>query len=154
MVSEVTVDTITLRFYPIDKIVEVRAPATEITIQQLINGIRDWEDDHLEFGKVADATGKDDLGAGRFTAITLKLVDGWRLKFEDRATLTACMVSGGNLLAVDEAGAPIYPIAEAANVTATIAQSTAAALIAEWTQAEKEEVLTKIDYIPKANCIP
>jgi len=112
----------------------------------------------MEVATVTEATGKDDLGGGRYTAITLKLLGGWRLKFEDRATLTTCQVTGGNLLAVDEAGAPIYPIAPATNVTATIVQSTAASLIAEWTEAEKTSIISDVEYIktkvPKSLIIP
>jgi hypothetical protein len=154
MTSQVVVDNITLVFYPLDKIIEVKAPATEISVQQLINAIRDWEDDHLEWGQVAEATGKDDLGGGLYTAITLKLINDWRLKFEDRTEFTTCRVYGGNLLAVDEAGNYVYPIAPANNVTVTLAQSTAASLIAEWTQEDINYVKTQVKYIPRANVIP
>lgn len=154
MTSQVVVDGITLVFHPLDKIIEVKAPAIEISVQQLINAIRDWEDDHLEWGQVAKATGKDPLGGGLYTAITLTLIDGWRLKFEDRAEPTTCRVYGGNLLAVDEAGNYIYPIAPATNVTVTVAQSTAASLVAEWTAEDIDYVKTQVKYIARANIIP
>jgi hypothetical protein len=51
------------------------------------------------------------------------------------------LVRGGNLLAVDEQGNYMYPIAPATNVTVTLAQSTAASLLVEWTQTEKEQVI-------------
>jgi hypothetical protein len=131
------------QFDPVNRIITVLAPDTEITVQELINTIRDWEDDHLEWDKVADATGKDFLGAGLYTAITIRLLN-WRLKFEDRSEPTACIVRGGNLLAVDAQGNYMYPIAPAANVIVTIAQSTAASLIAEWTQTEKDQLFAAI----------
>jgi hypothetical protein len=133
-------------FDPINRIITVLAPDTEVTVQELINAIRDWEDDHLEWDKVAEASGKETIAPGLYTAITVKLLN-WRLKFEDRAEPTACLVRGGNLLAVDAQGNYMYPIAPASNVTVTITQSTAAALLVEWTQEEKEWVkseLTKI----------
>ncbi len=139
---------VVLEFKPLEKIIEVKAPDTEIDIQTLINMIRDWEDDHLEWGQVAEATGKDSLGGGLYTAITVKLL-GWKLKFEDRAEPTVCMVRGGNLLAVDEYGNYVYPIAPAENVTVSLVQSTAASLIAEWTQSEKDLVITRTGYIPE-----
>jgi hypothetical protein len=134
-------------FDPINRIITVLAPDTEITIQELINAIRDWEDDHLEWDKVADATGKDYLGAGLYTAITVRLLN-WRLKFQDRDQPTACIVRGGNLLAVDAQGNYIYPIAPAQNVTVAIAQSTAASLLAEWKQTDIDYVKTQVGYIP------
>lgn len=135
------------QFDPVNRIITVLAPATEITVQELINAIRDWEDDHLEWDKVADATGKDYLGAGLYTAITVKLLN-WRLKFQDRDQPTSCMIRGGNLLAVDEYGNYMYPIAPAINVTVTVAQSTAASLLAEWKQGDIDLVKTQVGYIP------
>jgi hypothetical protein len=73
---------------------------------------------------------------------------GWRLKFEDRDEPTVCTVRGGNLLAVDESGNYIYPIAPARNVTVILSQSTAASLIAEWSQTDinyVKDVLAKIE---------
>jgi hypothetical protein len=134
-------------FDPINRIITVLAPDTEITVQELINAIRDWEDDHLEWDKVADATGKDYLGAGLYTAITVRLLN-WRLKFQDRDQPTACIVRGGNLLAVDAQGNYMYPIAPAQNVTVAIAQSTAASLLAEWKQGDIDYVKTQVGYIP------
>lgn len=115
-------------FDPVNRIITVLAPDTEVTLQDLINAIREWEESHLEYDKVAEAAGKDFVAPGLYTAITLKLLN-WRLKFEDRDVPTACLVRGGNLLAVDENGEPINPIAPANNVTVTIAQSTAASLL-------------------------
>jgi len=137
----------TFSFDPVNRIITVLAPDTEITIQELINAIRDWEDDHLEWDKVADATGKDFIGAGLYTAITVKLLN-WRLKFQDRDQPTACIVRGGNLLAVDEYGNYMYPIAPATDITVTIAQSTAGSLLAEWKQGDIDFVKAQVGYIP------
>jgi hypothetical protein len=134
-------------FDPVNRIITVLAPDTEITVQELINAIRDWEDDHLEWDKVADASGKDYLGAGLYTAITVRLLN-WRLKFQDRDQPTVCIVRGGNLLAVDAQGNYMYPIAPAQNVTMALAQSTAASLLAEWSRADIDLVKSQVGYIP------
>jgi hypothetical protein len=137
------------RFDPINRIITVLAPDTEITLQELINVIRQWEADHLEWPQVAEASGKEAIGGNLYTAITVKLLN-WKLKFEDRDVPTLCLVRGGNLLAVDEYGNYVNPIYPAKNVTVVIAQSTAAALIAEWTAEEKEdhiEITKKIYYL-------
>jgi hypothetical protein len=134
------------RFDPINRIITVLAPDTEITVQELMNAIREWEAEHLEYDKVAEASGKEFVAPGLQTAITVKLLN-WRLKFEDRPTYTVCLVRGGNLLAVDENGNYMYPIAPSTNVSVALAQSTAASLIAEWTSEEKEDVITKTNEI-------
>jgi hypothetical protein len=118
----------TFDFDPINRIITVLAPDTDITIQELINAIRDWEENHLEWGQVAEASGKEPLGGNVYVAITLKLL-GWKLKFEERATPTLCVVRGGNLLAVDDLGNYVNPIEQSENVTVIIAQSTSATLV-------------------------
>jgi len=133
----------TFHFDPINRIITVLAPDTEITVQELINAIREWEANHLEWDKVADASGKDIIAPGLSTAITVRLLN-WRLKFQDRDQPTACLVRGGNLLAVDEYGNYMYPIAPATNVTVALAQSVAASLLVEWTQTEKDTVITSV----------
>ncbi|MEM2249907.1 MAG: hypothetical protein QXD09_05405 [Candidatus Caldarchaeum sp.] len=137
-----------LQFDKINKHIIVKAPTTEISIQELYNAIRDWEDDpeNMSEAKVCDAAGKDPLGAGLYTAITL-ILRGWKLKFEDRTEPTVCMVRGGNLLAVDEYGNFVCPIAPSTNVIVTIAQSTAASLLAEWTQNDINFVKTHVSYL-------
>ena len=139
-------------FDRLNKIITVQAPDTEITVQELYNAIRDWEDnpENMSEDKVCDAAGKDPLGGGLYTAITLILRNGWKLKFEERTEPTLCIVRGGNLIATDELGNFVYPIETSENVTVIIAQSTAASLISEWTQEDidfvkdsLQELLTK-----------
>jgi hypothetical protein len=133
----------TFEFDPINRVITVLSPDTEITVQELINAIRDWEDDHLEWEQVADASGKETVSPGLQTAITLKLLN-WHLKFEERTEPTVCLVRGGNLLAVDGGGNYMYPISPSQNVTVTISQSTAAALLTEWTQSEKDQIISDV----------
>jgi len=132
-------------FDKVNKHIIVEAPATEVSIQELYNAIRDWEDDpeNMSEAKVCDAVGKEPLGGGLYTAITLVL-RGWKLKFQDRGEPTTCVVRGGNLLATDEYGNFVNPIAFSTNVTVTVAQSTAASLLVEWREEEKAEVLERV----------
>jgi hypothetical protein len=59
------------------RLVEVLAPDTEITIQELVDLIRDWEDDDrnmsMSFDSLISAAGKEDLGGGVFVGITATL---------------------------------------------------------------------------------
>ena len=132
-------------------IILVEEPVTEVTIQELINAIRDWEDElpNMNCPKVADASGKEDLGGGLQVGITLKLFN-WKLKFEDRTApnYIVCTVKGGNLVAVDQYDDSMSPIEPSSYVTVTMAIAVSAALIAaaaEWSQAEKDQVFADHD---------
>lgn len=124
----------TLTFFPDQKIIEVDSPATLVSVQELVNAIAVkmaellWMDD----ARIARWTGKDELQlAGEYTGITLTLLNGWRLKFADRAgpDWVQCFVVGGNILsrlsatATDPIGEKQNPIAPAAYVMVVIAQA-------------------------------
>lgn len=132
-------------FDEINKIITVEAPATEVTIQELINAIRDWEDelDNMDLPKVADASGKESLGGGLVVGITLNLLNNWQLKFEDRPgpDFIQCIVKDGNLVG----GVAGDPIKESAytqvmlilSAAGTIAETGVSGLTAE----ESEKLL-------------
>ena len=135
-------------FSKVNRIIGVATPDTEVTIQQLINAIRDWEDElvNLEVAKVADATGKENLGGGLAVGITLKLLN-WKVKFADRSgpSYVDCGVSGGNLVAVDASGDPMNPIAPAAYVTVTVSKAVSAAIVQD---ADIDAIKAKTDNLP------
>lgn len=85
-----------------NKVVEVEAPAAEVTIQQLIDAIRGWEDEqeNMDVAQVAKASGKEELGGGLAVGITLELLNDWQVKFEDRSgpDYVQCTVHQGNLV--------------------------------------------------------
>ncbi|MCP4201796.1 MAG: hypothetical protein GY769_07680 [bacterium] len=120
----------TLTFDRVNRIIEVAAPDVSVTVQDLYNQIRGWEDEprNMDLPKLCDAAGKFDLGGGEATAVSLKLID-WRVRFEARGSFTMCQVTGGNLIAVDEHEASTDPVADSANTFVVIRQSTAPAAI-------------------------
>lgn len=79
--------------------------------------------------QIVEGSGKQELGGGVLVGITIKLLN-WRLKFADRGAppWILCSVSGGNLVAVDENGASMNPIAPAAYVTVIITNSSSATI--------------------------
>lgn len=97
-----------ITFDRLNKHVIVGAPTTEVSVQQLLNAIRDYEDElsNLDIHYLADAYGKQPLGGDTYVGITLVLLDGWLIKFEDRPgpDYVSCKISGGNILAYDENG--------------------------------------------------
>lgn len=103
-----------LLFDKINKIITVQSPDAEITIQQLLNSIREWEDElsSMDIGTIGNAAGKEPLGGGVLVGITLTLLDDWRLAFQARSGpgYTQCKITGGNLVGTHVNGA-IYPTA-------------------------------------------
>jgi len=119
---------LTFDFY--NSIIEVPLPDTILTMQDLIDQIRDQEDElvpGLNYPKIANATGKDDLGGGVSTGITVRLLDSWQVRFAARPgpTTVQCFLTGGNLVG----GPSANPIASSAYVQ-VVQQSSAAGTIA------------------------
>ncbi|MBP9817230.1 right-handed parallel beta-helix repeat-containing protein [Candidatus Shapirobacteria bacterium] len=112
-----------------NSVITVLSPDTSVTIQQLINGIRDTEDElvpAMSYGHIADAYGKQDLGGGVQVGITLVLQSPWRVAFEARSgpETVSCRIDGGNLVG----GLDNNPIAPTAFTQVTMANSSSATL--------------------------
>ena len=131
-------------FHKILKLITVEKPQRELTIQDLHDEIRLFEEknQNLEVAQIVEASGKQDLGGGIQVGITLELINDWRLAFEARTDqevedegfppvteggAVLCFVRGGNLVATN-----IYnnnPIFATQNTQVTIAQSSSATII-------------------------
>lgn len=111
-----------------NSIITIPAPDTSITIQELIDEIRDAEDEVLamSYGHIADAYGKQDLGNGVKVGITLVLLSPWRIAFEARTgpDTVSCRIDGGNLVG----GLDGNPIAPTAFTQVTMANSSSATI--------------------------
>lgn len=123
----------TLSFNKDSKIMEVGIADTEITIQEMVDQIRDFEDDPspaggMDIPKVLDAYGKQPLGGSDSVGMTITIID-WTIKFADRPgpTWVTCSISGGNLTAYDTGTTSyIIPITAAAYVNTNITASSSA----------------------------
>lgn len=95
------------------RIITVDAPSTEITIQDLVDTLRELEDEppNMTFDHLINAAGKEDLGGGVRVGITATLQNA-KLAFEARPgpSYAQCQISGGNLVAVDSNGDTIDPV--------------------------------------------
>jgi hypothetical protein len=114
------------------RIITVAAPSAEITVQDLVDTLRTLE---AEIGAIddfslLDATGKDILGVDKHVGITLKLLNA-RVAFEARPppTYVQCIVTGGNIVAVDALGDPMKPVEPTAYTQVVIEQSTSPTLV-------------------------
>ncbi|MFA6007398.1 MAG: right-handed parallel beta-helix repeat-containing protein [Candidatus Shapirobacteria bacterium] len=111
-----------------NSIITIPSPDASITIQELIDGIRDIEDEYIAmpYGHIADAYGKQDLGNGVLVGITLVLMSPWRVAFAARLgpDTISCRIDGGNLVG----GLDNNPIAPTAFTQVTMANSSSATL--------------------------
>jgi len=119
------------------------ADGDSITIQSLVNQIRDWEDEqvNLSYPYLLAASGKEDLGGSIYVGITATLSNA-KLKFEGRGTPTTCKVFGGNLVAVDVYGDAMFVIEPSYNVTVTLAQSSSGVMLQD---ADIDAIKTTVD---------
>ena len=118
------------------------ADGTEITIQSLVNQIRDWEDEqaNLAYPYILKATGKEVLDTETLVGITATLINT-KVKFADRTSPTDCDIYGGNLVAINADGYPMNAIQYATNVTVTMTKSSSATMVQS---AEIDTILARI----------
>ena len=107
------------------QIIDITFPQTEVDCQDLINEIRNAEQDNIgmAYPKIADATGKDDLGGGVLTGITIYLYPNWQLRFWE-GDYTA-RITGGNLVG----GPGGDPIAYTPGVQVVLVQSASSTIV-------------------------
>lgn len=132
------------------EIIDITAPQTDVSAQELANEIRNAEDDFtgIAYGHIADMGGKEDLGGGVITGITIELLPDWQIRFWE-GSYTA-RITGGNILG----GLGGNPIAYTPGVQVVIVQSASSTLVygsGGLTQAEHDKLMTGLDVsIPDA----
>ena len=113
------------------RIVMVAAPSAEITVQDLVDTCRNFEDlsPNSSRKKLIDAAGKEFLGGTTYVGITATLQNAV-IAFEARAGpgWELCTISGGNVVAIDAAGGIIDPRYPTAFVTVDRTASASATL--------------------------
>ena len=94
------------------RILTIAAPSTEITVQDIVDTCRNFEDlsPNSSMAKLIDAAGKEFLGGTTYVGITATLQNAV-LAFEKRLGpgWILCTITGGNIVAVDHLGAVIDP---------------------------------------------
>ena len=75
---------------------------TEVTIQEIYDKTIVYMDDanYMDGEQILSAEGKAELGGGQLTVVTLKMLNGWKLKFTDRFNEphVLCKVIDGNFV--------------------------------------------------------
>ncbi len=113
------------------RVITVLSPSVELTIQDLIDTVRILEEMFigLSYPKLINAAGKEPLGGGVLVGITATLQNA-RIAFEARPgpSFVQCNISGGNLVAVDDLGAPINVVQTTAFTQVILTSSSSATL--------------------------
>jgi len=109
----------------VDELIYITSPQTDVLCQELVDAIRDREDDWegIQYPKIADATGKQSLGEGVQVGITIELLEDWQVKFW--AGNYIAKISGGNLVG----GPGGDPVAYSAGVQVLLIQSAASTIV-------------------------
>ena len=115
-----------LSFDRVNKQIIVVSPDIELTVQELYDKVRDFEDEpgNMDIPQIISAGVKENLVGGVQVGITATLLDGWQVFFQTTSQDTA--VRGGNLVATDELGADQSPIANDNIVKLELASGTTA----------------------------
>lgn len=125
--SDVTID-----FSVSPRIITVLSPSAEITIQDVYDTCRNHESRlyNSPYNKLVSAGGKEVLGGGVQVGVTCTLLNAV-LSFQARSgpTYEQCIVSGGNLVALDSNGDPVSPILPTAFTQVVTTASSSATLI-------------------------
>jgi len=126
-------------------LINLTAPhTTDLQIQDLLYAIQDAEDseDGIQYGKIADASGKADLGGSVATGITVALIDPWQLKHVVGSY--QAVIKDGNIVG----GPGGNPVAYVAGVQVKLVQSAAGtiatALSGSGLDAGQDEKLTAL----------
>ena len=149
----------TLTFDKDTNIMEVSLPDTEITIQEIVNQVRNFEDNTapdntggMDIPFILSAGGKEPLTSTTWVGITITLID-WTIKFADRAgpSWISCNIVGGNIVAYDTGTSDyVIPITPATYVNTNITASSSAT-IAEGTGADPAAIASAVWDEPTAD---
>ena len=131
------------------QIIDVTSPQVDVEVQDLINATRNAEQDGIgmAYPKIADASGKEHLGGGIYTGITMYLYPNWQIRFWE-GNYTARILNGN--LTGGPGGEPFVYVPGVAIILVQSASSTivnAGGL----TQEEHDKIMTGLDIsIPDA----
>ena len=107
-----------------NKKIHVQNPQTDVDILDLLNAIRDAEASEMgiQYGKIADASGKEQLGEEVRVGVTVQLLD-WQVQFWEGNYIAK--IAGGNLVG----GVAGDPVAYTAGVQVLLIQSAASTVV-------------------------
>jgi len=122
-------------------IIEVKAPTTEVTVQEFYQAVRQWEDDpaSLSYRSLISGAGGEDLGGSTSVGYTFTMQNA-KIKFEDRTT-PLDDGSGRTCDATNSQGIQLY-VDDADFVTSGVY---AGAIVVNLTTSERATIIDVID---------
>lgn len=144
-----------IEFNRINKYILITSPTTELEALDIYNAAMDWADelDNMPYSTPMRAIGKAPLGGGVYTDSVFILQNGWKIKFWS-GTYQALV--RGTLITEDETPRTVPP--DFGNVEVVFQVSSQGTVIpdeAEWTQTEKDGIISDVDIIQaKTDNIP
>ena len=136
-----------IEFDPINKYIKITSPTTELTALEIYSQVMDWCDDQPTMGYTVPmrAVGKAPLGGGVYTDSIFILQNGWKIKFWS-GTYQAKIT--GTLITDDETPRTVPPDSGNVEVVFQVSsQGTVIPDVAEWTQTEKNGIISDVDVI-------
>lgn len=134
----------TITFDKTNKHILLGTSDINVSVQELADAIRTYEAllNNFDLKRMMTATGKDNVGAGVTTSITLTLEDGWKLNAQARGSPTVVTIFGGNFIS-DDGSSPFFPVT---NVTYDRAQSTSGSLLQDQTIENIQQAVENQNY--------
>lgn len=110
-----------------NQIIDVVSPQSEVDVSDLYDEIKVAQASELGvlYGRIAEGSGKVELGEGVQVGLTVKLLGDWQLRFWEGNYIAK--VTGGNLVG----GPDSDPIAYSAGVQVLLIQSAASTIVTE-----------------------
>lgn len=146
---------ITIDWTTSPRIITVAAPSTELLLQDLVDTLRQAEDEiaNMMRPKLLDAAGKQALTATKQVGITVELRDAL-VAFEARGgpTYEQCFIRDGNLVAYDSADVQLTSSIDPTAFTQVVSEAdVSAALISAGTLNTQMDEMHKIHGLDDAN---
>lgn len=114
------------------RILTISASSTTVDAWDLYETLRHFEEteEGILYSPLVQVAGKQDLGGGLMVGLTVTLLNA-KIKFEARVgpDWVLCVISGGNVVALDGAGTAMDPREPSAYTTVDRAMSTSAAIL-------------------------
>ncbi|MHA2264410.1 MAG: hypothetical protein ACXAEN_18610 [Candidatus Thorarchaeota archaeon] len=122
-----------IEFDRTNRLVLITSGQTSVTVQNLVNSVRDYEDNpaNMDLQQIVNATGKQVLGGGAQVGITAELINDWRIAFSgwQGPSEEPVFVTGGNTVATNQYGNNPVSADNSPYTSITIQQSTSPSII-------------------------
>lgn len=147
---------ITINWSVSPRIIEIAAPSTSISMQDLYDTVRNLASqyDAMDEDEIIDGAGKELLGDAVSVGLTIKLLNA-KVKFEDRidSPWIVCNIIGGNLVALDENNNSMDPVEPSSYVTTTRISSSSATIVETGVSGLTEEESNKLMNVALENSV-